>query len=92
MTPATQLLNEALTTVAARVRLVPPAVYANRLEEARSRIPRDARDTPTVALALTLDCGIWTNDHDFFGCGVPIWVTETLIRYLETHQSDDTDL
>ncbi len=37
---------------------------------------------PTVALALALDCGIWTNDRDFFGCGLPVWVTETLRAHL----------
>jgi predicted nucleic acid-binding protein len=46
---------------------------------ARRRIPRDANDWPTVALALALDAGIWTNDGDFLGCGCPTWVTETLL-------------
>jgi predicted nucleic acid-binding protein len=60
-------------------------VYAPNLEEAYRRIPRDRRDAPTVALALTLDCGIWTADYDFFGCGVPIWVTHTLQAHLDAH-------
>ena len=85
--PATLLLDEALTTTAARVTLVSVDVYADRLEEARRRIPRDPRDAPTVALALTLECGIWTGDHDFFGCGVPVWVTETLLGHLEARES-----
>jgi hypothetical protein len=35
--------------------------------------------TPTtVALAITLEAGILTNDHDFFGCGYPTWTVETL--------------
>jgi predicted nucleic acid-binding protein len=85
--PATQLLDEALTTTAARVTLVSADVYADWLEEAGRRIPRDPRDAPTVALALTLECGIWTGDHDFFGCGVPVWVTETLLGHLEAHET-----
>ena len=75
---ATQLLNDALATVGARVRPIPAEVYADRLTEASRRIPRDPRDAPTVALALALDCGIWTGDGDFLGCGVPVWTTETL--------------
>jgi predicted nucleic acid-binding protein len=35
-----------------------------------------------VALALTLDCGIWTADQDFFGCGLPVSTTETLTLHL----------
>lgn len=52
-------------------------------EGGKRRIPRDPNDAPTVALALALDCGIWTNDNDFFGCGVPVWTTETLLLHLE---------
>ena len=81
--PATHLLDEVLATLAVRVTLVPSDVYAERLEQAQRRIPRDPGDAPTVALALTLDCGIWTGDHDFFGCGIPVWITETLQLHLE---------
>jgi predicted nucleic acid-binding protein len=80
---ATQILDEALATVAARVTLVSPDVYADRMEEARRRLPRDPDDAPVVALALGLNCGIWTGDRDFFGCGVAVWVTETLMAHLE---------
>ena len=48
-------------------------------------MPRDPKDVPTVALALTFACGIWTGDRDFFGCGVPVWTTETLLGYLDYH-------
>lgn len=85
--PATQLLDDVLAAIAVRVTLVDPEAYAPRLDEARQRIPRDAKDAPTVALALTLDCGIWTNDRDFFGCGVPVWVTETLQAHLGSQDS-----
>ena len=60
---------------------------SDRLEEARRRIPSDPRDAPTVAVGLTLDCGIWTGDRDFFGCGLPVWTTETLQLYLETQET-----
>lgn len=79
---ARELLEAALEAASTATMVVPREVYADRLEEARRRIPRDARDAPTLALALTLDCGIWTADYDFFGCGVPVWTTETLLGHL----------
>ena len=30
------------------------------------------------ALALLLDCGLWTEDRDFFGCGLSVWQTAVL--------------
>jgi predicted nucleic acid-binding protein len=72
---ATALLREKITVVT-------EDEYGRYEAEARDRIPRDPNDWPTVALALSLSTGIWTNDHDFFGCGVPVWTTETLLTHL----------
>lgn len=80
---ARTLLDDALSMLDARVTVVTSTVYAERMEEALLRIPRDPLDAPTVALGLVLDCGIWTADYDFFGCGVPVWITETLQSYLQ---------
>ncbi|MBM2812019.1 MAG: hypothetical protein HW416_2778 [Chloroflexi bacterium] len=79
---ANLLLEAALALIHSRVGLVEPAVYASHLGEAPKRIPRDERDAPAVALAMALGCGIWTADRDFFGCGVPTWTTESLLRHL----------
>jgi predicted nucleic acid-binding protein len=79
---ATALLDEVLRVLAQRIILVPFEVYADYLELARLRIPRDPNDTPTVALALALDGAIWTGDRDFFGCGVAVWITDTLQVHL----------
>jgi predicted nucleic acid-binding protein len=66
--------------------------YVGRFAEAELRIFRDPDDVPAVALALALDCGIWTSDRDFFGCGLPVWSTEVLQRYLESSpQTVDVD-
>ncbi|MGH2558496.1 MAG: PIN domain-containing protein [Thermomicrobiales bacterium] len=62
--------------------IITPQRYQDRLAEATWRIPRDPSDAPSVALALALECGIWTNDRDFFGCGLPVWVTEPLRSYV----------
>ena len=85
---AAQLLTDALTVRDRAVRLVPLDIYADSMPEARRRIPRDPDDAPTVALALRLRCGIWTSDTDFFGCGLPVWTTETLLSYLDTLEQD----
>lgn len=79
---AQALLEEALNAILSNVEVVPASVYADRRTEARQRMARDPDDAPALALALTLDCGIWTADYDFFGCGMPVWSTETLLWYI----------
>lgn len=50
---------------------------------ARERLKgRDEDDWPYVALALVLDCPIWKEDTDFFGCGVATWTTDRIELYL----------
>lgn len=62
---------------------VPEEFYGDLEDEALSRLPRDARDWPVVALALSLGADILSADEDFFGCGVATWTVETLIAQLE---------
>ena len=52
--------------------------YEHMEAAARRRVPRDPNDWPTVALAMVLNAGILTGDHDFLGCGCPTWTVETL--------------
>jgi predicted nucleic acid-binding protein len=82
-TVVNHLLTETLEAVETAVTMVPLAVYAGLMDEARARIPRDPNDAPTLALALLMDCSIWTADLDFFGCGVAVWGTETLQTHLQ---------
>ena len=86
---AAELLDDVTSALVDHMTVIPSSVYADRLVDARRRIPRDPRDVPTVALALALDCGIWTLDRDFFGCGLPVWTTETLLRYLEDRTDEE---
>lgn len=84
---ADAMLDEARGIVERRVSPVPPEVYAGFEERAAYRVPRDPDDVPTVALALAIGgdegrCGIWTNDGDFLGCGLPTWTTDTLLAHL----------
>lgn len=76
------MFNEAILTLSQSITVVPEAEYGEHEAAARDRIPRDPNDWPTVALALSMGIGIWTNDYDFFGCGVPVWTTQTLLTHL----------
>ncbi|OKH25042.1 putative toxin-antitoxin system toxin component, PIN family [Chroogloeocystis siderophila] len=77
-----KLLTDAIALAETKVLVVPHEVYASYEVIAKLRIPRDPNDWFTVALALVLQAGIWTNDSDFLGCGLPTWTTETLISHL----------
>jgi len=65
------------------VALVDDAFYAEHESAARRRIAaRDPDDWPILATALLLDCAIWTEDQDFFGCGVATWTTRNVEIYM----------
>ena len=50
---------------------------------ARQRIAhRDEDDWPMLAAALALDCPVWTEDTDFFGCGVATWKSDRVELFL----------
>lgn len=62
---------------------VDSAEYAKLKVEAEKRISRrDPNDWPILATALLLNAPIWTEDQDFFGCGVATWITATVHLYL----------
>ena len=76
------ILESAGNLIETQLMSVAESVYIHLETEARKRIPRDPDDWPTVALALALSAGIWTQDCDFLGCGCPTWTTETLLNQL----------
>lgn len=58
-------------------------VLARFEQAARLRIPRDLTDWPVIALAMARDFPIWTQDQDFFGCGIATWTTDRVEIYLQ---------
>lgn len=64
------------------IEVMPRSSYLHLETIAKRRVPRDQRDWAPIALALALDCGILTGDHDFLGCGCPTWTVETLRQEL----------
>lgn len=78
------LEGEALGRLSVLLAPVAREVYADLEAEARRRLSRrDESDWPFVALALRLNCPIWTEDQDFFRSGVATWTTDRIEVYLE---------
>jgi predicted nucleic acid-binding protein len=58
-------------------------VYGEFEALARERLgQRDPEDWPILAAALALNCPIWTEDADFFGCGVATWTSRLVEVFL----------
>jgi predicted nucleic acid-binding protein len=77
--PAMAILDQ----LAGVVQAVEAETYQSFEYVARQRISRrDEDDWPVLAAALALGCAIWTEDTDFFGCGVATWTTDRVELYL----------
>jgi len=77
----------ALDTLDALIRTIELGMYAEFEGIARQRLARrDENDWPILATALALNCPIWTEDTDFFGCGVATWTSDRVELFLQ--QSD----
>lgn len=77
-----QQLETGIKLIETKIITFPLSFYQSWELEAKKRIPRDSNDWETIALSLVLSAAIWTEDRDFFGCGCPIWTTETLLLQL----------
>ena len=86
METADTLVRAVLESVDSNCALVDEPIIRAFEEEAISRSARDENDWPLVAGALALDAGVWTNDNDLLGTGVPTWITETVQRWLDHNQ------
>jgi predicted nucleic acid-binding protein len=65
------------------VQIVECETYSGFEAIARERLMRrDENDWPILAAALALRCPIWTEDTDFFGCGVATWTTDRVELHL----------
>lgn len=74
---------EALSILKSVVVPLDAEIYDAFETQAKERIvKRDEQDWPLLALALALDCPIWTEDNDFFGTGVVTWHSQNVEIYL----------
>jgi len=72
----------ALESLLGLVQMIEFETYAPFESLARRRLTRrDEDDWPILASALALECPIWTEDTDFFGCGVGTWTTDRVELY-----------
>jgi predicted nucleic acid-binding protein len=72
-----------LRSLAHLMELIGSEVYGEFEVEARERLARrDPEDWPILACALALRCPIWTEDTDFFGCGVATWTSDRVRMFL----------
>ena len=61
-------------------------IYSEYEYDAKRRIEaRDIKDWTIVALALSLNSPIWTEDQDFFGIGIATWNTRNVEIYLSSN-------
>jgi predicted nucleic acid-binding protein len=77
-----ELIESAHDLVDRQFVVVPVNLYSSHEGIARKRV-RDETDWPTVALALTTQSAILTNDPDFLGSGIATWTYDTLAAELE---------
>ena len=69
------------------VELIGSEIYGPFESTAPERLEgRDPEDWPILASALAIGCPIWTEDTDFFGCGVPTWTTSRVVVFLRDPQ------
>jgi hypothetical protein len=72
-----------LRSIAALGTLIGLDLYSDFETESRKRLKaRDPEDWPILAAALALGCPIWTEDTDFFGCGVATWTSTSIDSFL----------
>jgi predicted nucleic acid-binding protein len=80
--PPDDALN-VLTGLSCMIQFVDDSLYSSYEQEAKQRIAvRDINDWPIIAVALMLDCPIWTEDQDFFGTGIATWKSDRIHLYL----------
>ena len=72
-----------LRALAALTEVLREETYVDFREEALELLQkRDPEDWPVLAASLAVGCPIWSEDSDFFGCGVAVWTTDRVERFL----------
>jgi predicted nucleic acid-binding protein len=63
-------------------------LYEEFEKESRERLrDRDEDDWPVFAIALGMDCDVWSEGQDFFGTGVAVWTTSRIEILLRSQQA-----
>lgn len=78
-------IDELLGIIFSKMNILGADKYQDAMSLALELVGKsDEADTPYVALALKLDCGIWTHDKHFFKQDkVPVYTNKTLASLLK---------
>lgn len=67
--------------------VLPSSTYMPFEAEAARRLRQGgASDWPALAAAIAHDVGVWTEDVDFFGTGVPTWTSANVLCFITSLQ------
>lgn len=79
LTLRTDEAGEGLNGLREIVRALDVQSYVRMEAAARARLHQRAQpDWPVLAAAMAFDAAVWSNDRDFFGVGVPVWLTRNI--------------
>ncbi len=79
-----ELFNFLISELFKNITIIPDEIYSDGLSKAREIMKSiDEKDSPFIALAITLNCPIWSNDRHFKQQReVEIYTTEELMEKL----------
>jgi predicted nucleic acid-binding protein len=73
-----------LRSLSRLLEIISADVYAEFKVVSMERLAqRDPDDWPMLACAIAFQCPIWTEDTDFFGCGVATWTSDRVRLFLQ---------
>jgi len=80
-----QSFEYALKFILESIRIIPSELYSHRLKDAYEVMKNiDEKDTPFLALALQLNCPVWSNDKHFKQQGIAdTYTTAEVVRLLK---------
>jgi predicted nucleic acid-binding protein len=80
-----QSLDYALKFILESVRVIPSELYSHKMKNACEVMKSiDEKDTPFLALALQLNCSVWSNDKHFKQQSIAgAYTTEEVIELLK---------
>jgi predicted nucleic acid-binding protein len=81
-----ETFSDAIEKLTKIVMPIAQEIYSEYEDNAKERIgERDLNDWPILALTLSLNSPIWTEDQDFFGVSIATWNTRNIEIYLSNN-------
>ena len=81
-----ETFSDAIEKLTKIVMPIAQEIYSEYEDDAKKRIgERDLNDWQILALALSLNSPVWTEDQDFFEVGITTWNTRNIEIYLSNN-------